>query len=139
MVWQIQLPYVIHYICHVSAHTVAMMNQLQLPCVYPKCQNAAWQQPKKTVGHGASKSTCHVITPQLPSQVRTPRKEYDWDKIQTTKDVDTKNRKDMTSVPCTIGSANLTAFLPSTIGCAIIAGMPPGKAKATGKGSCTTG
>ena len=64
MVWQIQLPCGMHYICHVPANTVAMMNQLQLPRVYPNVKNAAWQQ--KNVGHGASNplamsshSSCH--------------------------------------------------------------------------------
>ena len=136
MVWQIQLPYVMHYICHVPANTVAMMNQLQLPRVYPNVKNAAWQ-PKKC-RPWCIKSTCHATTRQLPSQVRTPKKNMIGTKFKLQRCIQ-ENHKDMTSVPCTIGSANLTAFLPSTIGCAIIAGMPPGKAKATGIGSCTTG
>ena len=72
MVWQIQLPCGMHYICHVPANTVPMMNQLQLPRVYPNVKNAAWQQKKCRTW--CIKSTCHVITRQLPSQVRTPKR-----------------------------------------------------------------
>ena len=40
-----------------------------------------------------------------------------------------QNDKHTKNVPCTIGSANFTAFLPSAIGCAIIGAMPAGKAR----------
>ena len=109
MVWQIQLPCVMHYICHVTATTIAMLNQLQLPrgCPNVKCSTVA----KKMYVTWCIKFSCHVSTCQLPSQVRTTQKNMIGTKVKLQRCMQ-ENYKDMTSVPCTIGSANLTASCP---------------------------
>ena len=72
---------------------------------------------------------CHGHAGERPEQTAPlPAVEIPSLNLRTSR-LPVNDRKCVMSVPCTIGSANLTAFLPSTIGCAIIAGMPPGKAR----------
>ena len=73
--------------CHGVANQVAMWNALYLPCAskyschdestsvatcLPKCQKCSMATKKCRTW--CIKSTCHVITQQLPSQVRTPKR-----------------------------------------------------------------